>query len=138
MRRAGRPTGLTLAGIAAVSAAGAASLLLLVGFLLWEHLGYREGEALMNLLAAVLALPLLALPGVVVVLVAGCRGWWLGLGAVLSALLAVGGALVAEVVIPGRSGPLGLWAGMVLGSLLAVLVAGRLGRSVHPPHPLRL
>jgi len=132
MSARGRGSWLRLVGVA-VLMAGAMLLasfpvlmtLDAVTWTLWDAAG-DPPLWLKGLVMAVILL-LAAVPGAVVGLVAGLRRWWVALAMAMSALVGVGvGALVlllaAEAATPG-----GAVAGSVVGSLVAVALADRLG-----------
>lgn len=81
---------------------------------------------LMVLVVTVIA-ALLLIPGAVVGRVAGLRHGWLVVAALMAALGGVGTSALVVVTIGGEATPWGAVPGLVGGSLLAVVLADRLG-----------
>jgi len=105
----------TLACLLALGALVAlSSVLLLVHGLVWPD-GIEDPSWFHQMLLVALAVPFLAVPGLVVARMAGGRGWRLAVVAVASAAFGLGADLL------GVASPVSLWAGMVTGTLLGVV-----------------
>lgn len=104
-----------LASLAAFGALVAMTFaLLLVHGLVWED-GIEDPTWVHHLVFVALAVPFLAVPGFVVARVAGGRGWRLWLVALASVTFGLG------VDLLGVTSPVGVWAGMVTGTLLGIV-----------------
>lgn len=88
--------------------------LLLVHGLVWED-GIEDPTWVHHVVFLGLAAPFLAIPGFVVAWVAGGRGWRLWVVALASVTFGLG------VDLLGVTSPVGVWAGMVTGTLLGVV-----------------
>ncbi len=90
--------------------------LLLVHGVVWRE-GIDDPTALHQVFFLVLALPFLALPGVVAARAVRVRGWWFARIVLGSTVFGLGAVLLADAA------PVAVWAAMVAGTLLGVVWA---------------
>jgi phage shock protein PspC (stress-responsive transcriptional regulator) len=121
-----------LTGIA-VLMAGA---MLLIGFMalmtlhavtwtLWDPSG--DPPLWLNVLAMAVIVLLAAVPGAVVGLAGGLRGWWVVVAMAMSALVGIGAGALMPLLSAEDATPVVAAGGSVVGSLVAVALADRLG-----------
>lgn len=118
--------------IAAAMVPAAFTVLMLLNAVTWELWESPGGPPvwLQGLVPTVVVL-LVAVPGAVVGLAAGLRRWWLLAAMALSALVGVGAGALMPLLAAEEAVPWVAAAGTIVGSLVAVALADRLGGS-HP------